>query len=216
MNGIGDATGARITDGITGFMGTLEYAELLPAKLKHFRHKWHALQATVLIECTEDFFLAPYYNILLRSKLQALCLASSRVTCPDHSCFLAAFQLAFNNCQANASSSGVSIYANKHPRPVQPVENSQSNARIVIWQQGIRWPENVQDQWFCDTRTHSIVREQVKLPKGAVISGPGMASKRKLLLVQLKTFPGGCFKGKAQAGLPIGNLELRHVFDGLP
>jgi len=60
MNGIGDAPGSSIIDSVTGFVRALEYTQLLFAELKHFRHEWHAVQAPVLIEGTEDFFFAPY------------------------------------------------------------------------------------------------------------------------------------------------------------
>jgi len=60
MNSITDTTGTRIIDSVTRFVCAFEYPQLLSAELKHFRHEWHAVQAPVLIEGTEDFFFAPY------------------------------------------------------------------------------------------------------------------------------------------------------------
>ena len=60
MNSIADATGSSVVDSVAGFVRALEYTQLLFAELKHCRHEWHAIQAPVLIEGTEDFFFAPY------------------------------------------------------------------------------------------------------------------------------------------------------------
>jgi hypothetical protein len=34
----------------------------LPAKLEHLRHKRHAVELAVAVECPQDFFLASYFD----------------------------------------------------------------------------------------------------------------------------------------------------------
>ena len=47
---------------IARFMSTLVNTELLAAKLEHFRHKRHAIEASVPVERGEDLLFAPDLN----------------------------------------------------------------------------------------------------------------------------------------------------------